>query len=744
MDKNHLRIAVLMVLSITVKALNPCTNYGILDGFNRSVANKDQKNLQCDQRHLRPLPAWYRFTGAAGDRMPTSCVPKNRCGTHATGWLNGSHPSVEEGNVTRRVCYHWNSNCCNWKNDIQIQNCGAFYVYRLVKTPVCWLRYCGNNEAIYPCRNYSILDGFNRSVANKDQKNMRCDQTHLSPLPAWYRFTGAAGDRMPTSCVPKNRCGTHATGWLNGSHPSVEEGIVTRRVCYHWNSNCCNWKNDIQIQNCGAFYVYRLVKTPVCWLRYCGNNEGTPAPPTRTPGTPAPPTTTLPPPTTTTPAIDPCRNYGILDSFNRSVANKDQKNMRCDQTHLSPLPAWYRFTGAAGDRMPTSCVPKNRCGTHATGWLNGSHPSVEEGIVTRRVCYHWNSNCCNWKNDIQIQNCGAFYVYRLVKTPVCWLRYCGNHEGTPAPPTTTPGTPAPPTTTLPPPTTTPAIDPCRNYGILDGFNRSVANKDQKNLRCDQRHLSPLPAWYRFTGAAGDKMPTSCVPKNRCGTHATGWLNGSHPSVEEGIVTRRVCYHWNSNCCNWKNDIQIQNCGAFYVYRLVKTPVCWLRYCGNNEGTPAPPTTTPGTPAPPTTTLPPPTTTPAIDPCRNYGILDSFNRSVANKDQKNLRCDQRHLSPLPAWYRFTGAAGDRMPTSCVPKNRCGTHAPGWLDGSHPSVQEGIVTRRICYHWSSKCCNWKNDIQIQNCGAFYVYRLVKPPVCWLRYCGNNAGEFFVVVF
>ena len=112
--------------------------------------------------------------------------------------------------------------------------------------------------------------------------------------------------------------------------------------------------------------------------------------------------------------------------------------------------------------------------------------------------------------------------------------------------------------------------------------------------------------------------------------------------------------------------------------------------------------------------------------------------MANKNQNNLRCDQRHLSPLPAWYRFTGAAGDRMPTSCAPKNRCGTHAPGWLDGSHPSVREGIVTRRVCYHWSSNCCNWKNDIQIQNCGAFYVYRLVKPPQCMLRYCGNNAGE------
>ena len=129
---------------------------------------------------------------------------------------------------------------------------------------------------------------------------------------------------------------------------------------------------------------------------------------------------------------------------------------------------------------------------------------------------------------------------------------------------------------------------------------------------------------------------------------------------------------------------------------------------------------------------------AIDPCRNYGILDGFDRSVTNKDQTNLRCDQKDLSPLPAWYRFTGAAGDRMPTSCVEPNSCGTDAPGWLDGLHPSVKEGIVTRRVCYRLKSKCCYQKNDIQIQNCGTFYIYRLVKPPECDLRYCGNNTGE------
>ena len=106
-------------------------------------------------------------------------------------------------------------------------------------------------------------------------------------------------------------------------------------------------------------------------------------------------------------------------------------------------------------------------------------------------------------------------------------------------------------------------------------------------------------------------------------------------------------------------------------------------------------------------------------------------------QRPLRCDQRDLPE--DWYRFSGAAGDRMPTSCVPKNRCGTHAPGWLNGSHPSVADGIVTRRVCYHWSNNCCLWKNDIRVKNCyGSFFVYYLKRTPVCYLRYCGNNGGE------
>ena len=78
---------------------------------------------------------------------------------------------------------------------------------------------------------------------------------------------------MPTSCVPKHRCGTYATGWMNGAHPTVAQGMVTRKVCYNWNGNCCLWSNNIEVVNCGQYYVYKLSKPPHCTLRYCGSDN---------------------------------------------------------------------------------------------------------------------------------------------------------------------------------------------------------------------------------------------------------------------------------------------------------------------------------------------------------------------------------------------------------------------------------------------------------------------------------------
>ena len=86
----------------------------------------------------------------------------------------------------------------------------------------------------------------------------------------------------------------------------------------------------------------------------------------------------------------------------------------------------------------------------------------------------------------------------------------------------------------------------------------------------------------------------------------------------------------------------------------------------------------------------------------------------------------------------------MADKCVPTNYCGTHYPGWLSGSHPTVAEGVVTRKVCYHYwyyywygTINCCYYSNNIRVRNCGAFFVYELQKPPRCDLRYCGNASG-------
>ena len=77
----------------------------------------------------------------------------------------------------------------------------------------------------------------------------------------------------------------------------------------------------------------------------------------------------------------------------------------------------------------------------------------------------------------------------------------------------------------------------------------------------------------------------------------------------------------------------------------------------------------------------------------------------------------------------------MLTTCIPTRHCNTHAPGWLlSGTHPELHEGIVPRRVCFHWSNDCYYFKTDIRVRSCGSFYVYELGPPSACQLRYCGE----------
>ena len=81
------------------------------------------------------------------------------------------------------------------------------------------------------------------------------------------------GSRMSHKCVKLFHCGTHAPGWLTGAHPLITEGAVMRQVCFHWNGDCCYFKQQILVRNCEDFYVYELPGTEKSFLRYCGNSK---------------------------------------------------------------------------------------------------------------------------------------------------------------------------------------------------------------------------------------------------------------------------------------------------------------------------------------------------------------------------------------------------------------------------------------------------------------------------------------
>ena len=125
------------------------------------------------------------------------------------------------------------------------------------------------------------------------------------------------------------------------------------------------------------------------------------------------------------------------------------------------------------------------------------------------------------------------------------------------------------------------VDGCHNYENLTGPDRAQGYLLQNySWRCD---LDLTTGWYRFQGAAGDQIADKCLLMWRCGTRYSGWLNGSHPSVAEGVVARNVCYSDYNDCCKWSNNIKVKNCSGYYVYELQKPPLGYtkcLRYCGN--------------------------------------------------------------------------------------------------------------------------------------------------------------------
>ncbi|XP_071136701.1 uncharacterized protein [Mytilus edulis] len=282
-----------------------------------------------------------------------------------------------------------------------------------------------------------------------------------------------------------------------------------------------------------------------------------------------------------------------------------------------------------------------------------------------------------------------------------------------------------------------AIDPCTSYSTVHRSDSRGTNcfVEQKSTAVCDRLLKP--GWYKAeANGISLEMASSCPPMYSCGTESQLWMDGKSSSVSDGVVNRKVCIRDTApnDCCNVSMQIQMKNCGSFYVYNLNYTDGCNRAYCFGNNKCPKRSLTT----VPQTSTKQPiglTNTLPANDPCNSYvNIYRAGLRGTMCKiyDVETAVCD-RLLKP--GWYKAeeNGIPMD-MPTYCVDSYSCGTAAPIWLNGSLSLRPYETAHRKACVKGfgSSTCCRKSIDIRIKNCISYNVYYLPYTDFCDTAYC------------
>ncbi|XP_077350273.1 uromodulin-like isoform X2 [Lithobates pipiens] len=143
------------------------------------------------------------------------------------------------------------------------------------------IKYIGSYSCIDPCSNHTVLNDTWRSPSNTYNYSYwdywyynwyHCD----NGLSGWYRFKGEYDQQIPEHCIPQHSCGTYIPIWMNGSHPTVSDGIVNRTACSNYYDGCCTYPYNISVKMCpGGFYVYKLQSTPSCNFAYCTESRYT-------------------------------------------------------------------------------------------------------------------------------------------------------------------------------------------------------------------------------------------------------------------------------------------------------------------------------------------------------------------------------------------------------------------------------------------------------------------------------------
>ncbi|XP_078062216.1 uncharacterized protein LOC144488067, partial [Mustelus asterias] len=622
---------------------DPCENHTVLDDTWRSADCKEKEcsdKEMCDQQLNE---GWYRFKSSGGWKILETRVAEEYCSTHHPGWLQGSHPTLEQGEGSGTVCFNWDGNLCSWKREIKIKNCSSYFVYELKPTPGCDAAYCTDPNSVLtdPCVDHTVL---NQPWRSSDCTGTECvgqRQCDKDLVYGWYRFNSSGGWKIPETRVAPGHCSTHHPGWLQGSHPTLEQGEVNRTVCFLKDEEMCEWKREIKIKNCSSYFVYELKPTPGCEAAYCTD-----------------PNSAL---------TDPCVDHTVLNQPWRSsdcTGTECVGQWKCDKDLVY---GWYRFNSSGGWKIPETRVAPGHCSTHHPGWLQGSHPTLEQGEVNRTVCFLKDEEMCEWKREIKIKNCSSYFVYELKPTPGCEAAYCTD-----------------PNSAL--------TDPCVDHTVLNQPWRSsdcTGTECVGQWKCDK---DLVYGWYRFNSSGGWKIPETRVAPGHCSTHHPGWLQGSHPTLEQGEVNRTVCFTEKNNECKWEREIKIKNCNSYFVYELKPTPGCEAAYCTGKSTTREAGGKSTGKPTQQSSTVPVDSSTPGKSTTREAG-----GKSTGKPTQQSSTVPVDSSTPGKSTTREAGGKSTGKPTqqsSTVPVDsstpgKSTTREAGGKSTGKPTQQSSTV-------------------------------------------------------
>ena len=271
-------------------------------------------------------------------------------------------------------------------------------------------------------------------------------------------------------------------------------------------------------------------------------------------------------------------------------------------------------------------------------------------------------------------------------------------------------------------------DICIIFGELDGkqsCKNCLSFKQKVNCACEQQQGQCEITEDNFISASYAESEVECYIQCSAvdGCQYYTWLSEDHDTFYEQCLLFSSCdtvYQCKQGCFVGSVDCDISP-------------------------------TTPTTPVTMPTTTVVTTSTTAPDPCDDYHVLDDETRNF-NYGYRNQYCDDakpansRCKSPDwkgTSWYRFDGPGGTKIAEKKNVDNfHCNTYAPGVLvDGTHPTTVGETVNGKVCFNYDYNRCHKIVDIQIKNCGAYFLYYLENMSygvTIEYRYCSELNSE------